>query len=182
MTLSPKDNPREIHPDNILEAFDTPWRVAHVKSRREKALAHYLAKENIGYFLPMFSKKQSNKQRERFSLVPVFNGYLFFNGDDQQRHTAIRSNHIARVIDVPDARQLLSELSQIRQALSAGMPVHPSDFLDKGQRVRVKSGPFQDLEGVIDRRKNECRLVLSITSIMQAISVEIDADQVEPLR
>lgn len=182
MTLSEKDNPVQLYPEDILADVDAQWRVAHTKSRREKALAHFLAKENIGYFLPMISRKQSGNKRIRYSLVPVFSGYLFFRADDRQRYTAVCSNNIARIIDVQDARELLSELDQVRIALSTGMPVHPCDFLEKGDRVIVKSGPFQDLEGVIVRKKNAYRLVLSISSIMQAISVEIDADQVELLR
>lgn len=182
MTLSPKDNPQQIFPDDVLEDVNSRWRAAHVKSRREKALAHFLAKESIGYYLPMYSRKQAGAQRVRYSLAPVFSGYLFLRADDRQRHTAVRSNHIARVIDVYDSKEFLSELNRVRIALSSGMPVHPHDFLNKGDRARVKNGPFQDLEGVVVRRKNSCRLVLSVTSIMRSISVEIDADQLEPLR
>ncbi len=182
MTLSPKDNPKQLYPEDLLSDVDAQWRVAHVKSRREKALAHYLAKENIGYYLPMFQKKQANNRRQRFSLVPVFPGYLFFRANESQRYRAVCSNHIARIIDVYDIRQFLDELSQIRQTLSAGVPVYPYDFLNEGQQVRVKSGPLKDLEGIVVRKTNACRLVLSVTSIMQSVAVEIDADQVEPIR
>lgn len=181
MTLSPKDNPKQLYPQDLLSDVDAQWRVAHVKSRREKALAHYLAKENIGYYLPMVQKRQANNRRKRFSLMPVFPGYLFFRANEGQRYRAVCSNHIARVIDVYHTQQLLDELAQVRITLCSGLPVYPYDFLHKGQRVRVKSGPLKDVEGIIVRKTNSYRLILSVSSIMQSISVEIDSEQVEPI-
>lgn len=181
MTLSPNENPDALYPEDLLDNDPPgkPWRIAHVKSRREKALADYLARKGIGYYLPMVSRKQSSKNRVRYSLVPIFPGYMFLKADDQDRYTALRTNHIARFIEVPDPDTLVAELRQIRQALTGDLPVYPIDFLNVGQRVRVKKGPMKDVEGVITRKHNQFRLVLSITAIAQSVSVELDSDMVE---
>ena len=117
----------------------------------------------------------------RFSLMPLFNGYLFFKADEFERHTALRSNHIARIIEVGDEQKLIDELLQIQKVLSGNMLVYPYDFIHEGQRVRVKKGPLKDVEGWIVRKDRNSRLVLSVEAIMQSISVTIDADQVEPV-
>ena len=184
MTLSLDDNPASRFPVNILTHIrqDKPWRAAHTKSRREKALAHYLAKAGIGYYLPMFVRQQSSNKRVRNSLIPVFNGYLFFQADDLDRYNALRSNHIAHVIDVRDEKRLIAELLQIDKALSGSEKVYPYDFVCEGQRVRVKKGPLSGVEGIIVRKTNSYRLVLSVESIMQSISVSIESDNVEPVR
>jgi transcription antitermination factor NusG len=183
MTLPNEKNPKSIYPEDILSSDQSikPWRVAHTKSRREKTLASYLAKETIGYYLPMVQKRQPGQKRSRFSLMPLFNGYLFFKADDFERHKALRSNHIARVIDVGDEIRLIHELSQIQKILSLGTSVFPYDFIQVGQMVRIKKGPLKDIEGFIMRKNRDCRLVLSVNSIMQSVSIEIDADYVEPL-
>lgn len=183
MTLSIDKNPKPIFPENILSSDQNrkPWRVAHTKSRREKTLANYLAKENIGYYLPLVQKRQAGVKRSRFSLMPLFNGYLFFMADDFDRHKALRSNHIARVIDVGDEKRLLHELDQIQKVLLHGIPVFPYDFLQEGRKVRIKHGPMKDIEGIIIRKNHDCRLVLSVNCIMQSVSVEIDADLVEAI-
>ena len=56
MTISLDQNPESCFPAHILTSTheNKIWRVAHTKSRREKALAHYLARAGIGYYLPMF--------------------------------------------------------------------------------------------------------------------------------
>ncbi|MCF8111701.1 MAG: hypothetical protein K9J85_09460 [Desulfobacteraceae bacterium] len=182
MTLAQSENPDALFPADLLDTDqpEKPWRIAHVKSRREKALAGFLAKKGIGYYLPMVTRKQrSRTNRLRYSLVPVFPGYIFLKADDNDRYTALRTNHIARFIEVPDPDTLVYELKQIRTALTGDLPVYPIDFLTVGQRVRVKKGPMKDVEGVIIRKDRHFRLVLSVTAIAQSISVELDADMVE---
>jgi transcription antitermination factor NusG len=93
----------------------------------------------------------------------------------------MRSNHIANIIDVGDEKKLIMELSQIQTALCGNTKVYPYDFIHQGQWVRVKKGPLKDVEGRIVRKDNNYRLVLSVESIMQSISVSIAADHVEPL-
>ncbi|RJP84247.1 MAG: hypothetical protein C4518_20350 [Desulfobacteraceae bacterium] len=182
MTISFNQNPESLFPENILSADPTGrrWRVAHTKSRREKALAHYLAGAGIGYYLPMVCRQQKNNNRVRSSFIPVFNGYLFFLADDYGRHAALRSNHIARVIDVGDEVKLVQELTRIEKVLSGGVRVYPYDFISEGKWVRVKSGPLKDVVGRVVRKDSNYRLVLSVEIICQSISVTIDADQVEP--
>ena len=181
MTISFTRNPESLFPENILTADQSGrrWRVAHTKSRREKALAHYLAGAGIGYYLPMVCRQQKSNNRVRSSFIPIFNGYLFFLADDSGRHAALRSNHIARVIDAGDEMKLLRELTQIDKVLSEGAQVYPFDFIREGQWVRVKSGPLKDVVGRVVRKDRNYRLVLSVEMIMQSIAVTIDADQVE---
>ncbi|MFW6080662.1 MAG: transcription termination/antitermination NusG family protein [Desulfosalsimonas sp.] len=184
MTLSPSQNPDALFPPDLLDTDvpEKPWRIAHVKSRREKALAGFLAKKGIGYYLPMVTRKQrSASNRVRYSLVPVFPGYIFLKADDQDRYTALRTNQIARLIEVPDPDTLVHELKQIRTALDGDVPVYPVEFFTVGQRVRIKKGPMKDVEGVITRKGTKYRLVLSVTAIAQSVSVELDEDMVEKL-
>jgi transcription antitermination factor NusG len=183
MTISVNQNPEALFPEDILTVSrkDKRWRVAHTKSRREKALAHYLARAGVGYYLPMVCRKQKSKKRERISYIPIFSGYVFFLADDFDRLSALRSNHVARIIDVGDEVKLVDELTQIALLMSKGAPVYPYDFISEGRWVRVKSGPLKDVVGRVVRKDRNYRLVLSVEIIMQSIAVTIDADQVEPL-
>ncbi|MBS3759140.1 MAG: hypothetical protein KGY61_10805 [Desulfobacterales bacterium] len=183
MTIPPEQNPEPLYPPDLLTADQPvkPWRIAQVKSRREKALASYLAGKDIGYYLPMYWRPQASKKRQRHSLVPLFAGYLFFQADDFDRYAALRTNHISRIIDVKDPVTLVHELRNIQKALSGDRPVFPVEFLNTGQLVRIKKGPLKDVEGIIERKDRGCRLILSVTHIMQSVSVEVDADMVESL-
>jgi transcription antitermination factor NusG len=181
MALTAEQNPEQIFPEKILDepVNGTVWWVAHTKSRREKALAEFLCDRAVGYYLPMVKLRQPSGRRTRFSLLPLFTGYLFFKGSAEQRYLAYASNHIARVLDVHDQEKLREELAHIARVLAANELMAPCDFFTEGQRVRVKYGPLKGVEGNIDRKNGSCRLVLSVSSIAQAFAVNIDAEMVE---
>lgn len=188
MTKPLEQNPDSIFPENVLDDHEPDeanqeriWWIAHTKSRREKMLASFLTRNSIGYYLPLVKRRQPGQKRVRFSLVPIFPGYVFFKGDAHERYQAMCSHQIARVIGVTDQSRLLQELGQIRTVIDADVQVYPHHFLEKGQEVRVVSGPFKDLQGIIERKKGECRLVLKVTSLFQAVAVDVSTDMVEPV-
>ncbi len=180
--LKVSENPSMIWPDNqTIRDFAGLWWVAHTKSRNEKALAQDLIRKKISYFLPMINKVIRRKGRTARSLLPLFSGYLFFCGEEEQRISLLKTNRVANIIEVKDQEKLLDELSQIEQALRAGAPLMPYKYIKAGQRYRVKAGPLADLHGVVVRTKGNTRLVLQIDMLGQAASVEIDVDMIEIL-
>jgi hypothetical protein len=54
-------------------------------------------------------------------------------------------------------------------------------LLKCGERVRVTRGSLEGVEGILVRKKNVCRLVLSVDMMAQSVAVEIDACDVEPV-
>ena len=180
--LKVSENPPIIWPKvESIRDFTGLWWVAHTKSRNEKALAHDLIGKNISYFLPMSWKVRRRSRRTIRSLLPLFSGYLFFCGEENERIELLRTNRVANVIKVKDQQRLLDELVQFEQALRAGAPLAPYKYIKAGQRCRVIAGPLTDLQGIFVRRKNTTRLVLQIDMLGQAASVEIDIDMIEIL-
>jgi transcriptional antiterminator RfaH len=178
--LKVSENPPAIWPEGKpISDFKGNWWVAHTKSRNEKALAHELIQNNTPYFLPMRWKILHYKKRKLKSLLPLFSGYLFFCGSENDRLTALRTNRIANIIEVPDQEQLLKELLQIEQAINSGAALQPHKYIEKGQLCQVTAGPLAELKGVVVESKGSARLVLQIDMLGQAASVEIDTDTIE---
>jgi len=180
--LKPDENPPIIWPEvESIRNFTDVWWVAHTKSRNEKALAHDLIRKNINYFLPMTWKVRRQRGRTLRSLLPLFSGYLFFCGQENQRIELLRTNRVANLIEVKNQKKLLNELLQFEQALRAGAPLAPYKYIKAGQRCRVIAGPLANLHGIVVKTKNATRLVLQIDMLGQAASVEIDIDMIEIL-
>jgi transcription antitermination factor NusG len=178
--LKVAENPPITWPEGkSISDFKGKWWVAHTKSRNEKALAKDLAKHHTSYFLPMRWKILHYKKRKLKSLLPLFSGYLFFCGDENNRLTALRTNRIANIIEVQDQQKLLKELLQIEQAINSGVTVQPHKYIKKGQRCRVTAGPLADLTGIVVESKGTARLVMQVDMLGQAASVEIDIDTIE---
>jgi transcription antitermination factor NusG len=74
-----------------------------------------------------------------------------------------------------------AEILAIQQAVGSGLEVRPHVYLTAGQRVRIESGPFEGVEGRIVEIRKRHRLVLAISLLQRAISVEIDSAWVTPV-
>jgi transcriptional antiterminator RfaH len=178
--LKVSENPPSIWPEvESISDFHGEWWVAHTKSRNEKALAHDLIRKNMCYFLPMSWKVRHKSRRKIKSLLPLFSGYLFFCGNEDERSELWRTDRVANLIEVKDQEKLLKELLQIEQALRAGAPLTPHKYIKTGQKCRVMAGPLLGLHGVVVKTRGATRLVLQVDILGQAASVEIDVDMIE---
>ena len=180
--LKAEDNPPFIPPDvESIRDFVGQWWVAHVKSRNEKALAHDLLRKGVSYFLPMSWKVRRQSGRTIRSLLPLFSGYLFFCGRENERIELLRTNRVANLIVVNDQQTLVDELAQIENALRTGVPLTPHKYIKVGQRCRIIAGPLVGLTGIVVRAGNTARLLLQVDILGQAAAVEIDIDLIELL-
>jgi len=73
------------------------------------------------------------------------------------------------------------EIDAIRRTVDGHFRVEPHPFLRCGERVRVVRGSLEGVEGVLTRKKNLYRLVLSVEMLAQSVAVEIDAMDVVPV-
>jgi transcription antitermination factor NusG len=178
--LKPEENPPIAWPeDKSISDFTGVWWVVHTKSRNEKALAQDLISSDINYFLPMSWRVRHQRGRKIRSLLPLFSGYLFFCGEENQRISLLKTNRVANLIEVKDQGKLVDELLQIAQALAAGADLRPHQYISAGKRCRVTAGPLLGLEGIVIRSKSGAHLVLQVDILGQATSVEIETDIIE---
>ena len=180
--LKLEDNPPILFPEvSDIKEINGIWRVARTKPRQEKILAQNLVRREIPYFLPLIEKVHIRTKRRFKSLLPLFSGYLFFNGDDEKRLSALQTNRIVQILEVIEQETFTNDLSQIYQALVAGVPIDPHPKLQPGDRCRVKAGPLIGIEGILLRKKNITRILLKVDILGQGASVEVDADLLEIL-
>jgi transcription antitermination factor NusG len=72
------------------------------------------------------------------------------------------------------------EMEAIQRAMNGPCNVEPHPFLKCGTRVRVIRGALEGVEGILIRKKNLFRLILSVDMLVQSVSVEVHASDVEP--
>lgn len=156
------------------------WHVLHTRSRQEKALAEVLDAAGIAYFLPSVRKVAYHGGRKRAVELPLFSSYLFLWGPLDAAYFAVSTKRVVRTIPVADQARLDHELAQIRLALAGGAELDPYPFLRRGRVVRVRSGPLQGVEGLVEERLKRDRLVLQVRTLGRATALEIDASLLEP--
>jgi transcription antitermination factor NusG len=121
------------------------------------------------------------KDRTKLISLPVFPGYVFVRGTVERRLQVVSTPGVHMVLTRGDQIAIVpeSELRAIRMSVEGPYQLEPHPFLRCGERVRVKRGPLQGVEGVLVRKKNQIRLVLSVDMLAQSVAVEIDAADVE---
>jgi transcription termination/antitermination protein NusG len=178
--LKPEENPPIIWPAaTSLKDFPGTWWVAHTKSRNEKALAWQMHKKNISYFLPLTEKVYKKSRRVMRSMLPLFSGYVFFCGSEEDRLEVLKTNRVASLLEVKDQHHLIDELSPIEKALQSGAVLAPYNYIKAGQLCKVIAGPLMGTEGLAVSEQNKTRLVLQVDILGKATCLEIDAALLE---
>jgi transcription antitermination factor NusG len=72
-----------------------------------------------------------------------------------------------------------AEIEAIRRVIESSVKAEPHPFLKCGDRVRVTAGPLRGLEGILLRKKNWCKLLLSVEMLQRSVAVEVDAAMVQ---
>ena len=113
--------------------------------------------------------------------LPLFPCYLFLRGMEERRLDVVTTPGIVSILSVNGEPAVIpeGEIESVRKAIEWGNRVEPHPFLRCGDRVRVISGPLQGLEGILVRKKNLYRLVLSVELLERSASVEVDVSSVE---
>jgi transcription antitermination factor NusG len=158
------------------------WYVLHVRSRQEKALCQDLRLRRIAHYLPVIPQHRAHgRRRAQMVELPLFPGYVFLKGSMEEAYLADRTGRVARIIVVPDQKQLDGELTNVCLALSSGRALDAHPYLREGVRVRVSQGPLQGLEGMITSRYKRDRLIVQVDVLGQAVSMEIGGTSLELL-
>ncbi|MEI7435443.1 MAG: transcription termination/antitermination NusG family protein [bacterium] len=159
-----------------------PWHVLHVKPRCEKKLAAQVGgRMGLPVFLPLREETKLYQRRKVMVRKPVFSGYLFAAFTKEQQVEVLKTNQVVRVLEVLDQSGFLAQLEQVRKALEVDPTLGACEAFHSGQRVRVRAGPFQGIEGVVHVVRGQARVVLNIELIGQAVPLEVDASVLEVL-
>ena len=162
---------------------DTLWCAVYTRHQHEKAVTAMLLVKGFEVFLPLYESTRKWKDRQKLLSLPLFPGYVFVRGSLERRLPILTTPGVhmiisrgERVATIPE-----EEIEAIRRTIEGKFRVEPHPFLRCGERVRVMRGSLAGVEGILTRKKNLYRLVLSVEMLTQAVAVEIDAHDVEPV-
>ena len=168
-------------PHPIARDAALAWRVLRTKPRQEKAVVDLLDAAGHTHYLPLVRRVRHYGHRRRETRTPLFPSYVFVRSGLEAAYFAVSSRRVIQIVEVPDQARLDQELAQIRRALEIGAGLDPYPYLKEGRRARVRSGPFAGIEGVIESKGRDDRLILCVEALAQAVSLEIDAGVVDPI-
>ncbi len=158
------------------------WYAVYTTPRHEKHVSETLAKRRIEAFLPLYrTTRQWKKSRPVVLELPLFPTYVFVRISRQARGTVLGTPGALSIVGSAREPWPLPDLEI--EALRSGLlerRIEPHPYLTVGERVRIKAGMMAGVEGLLVRKKNEFRVVLTLDTIMRSVAVEVDANDIEP--
>src|SRR5258708_1279635 len=164
--------------------FEPLWYAVYTSANHEKRITRQLELRSIEHCLPLYESVRRWKDRRVRLQMPLFPGYVFVRFALRDRLQVLQIPGVVRLVSFAGQPAPLREedVHALQSCLSHGTQVEPHPYLQAGRRARVKSGPLQGLEGIVLRRKNRTRFIVSIDLIMRSMAVEIEIDALELAR
>jgi transcription antitermination factor NusG len=164
-------------PDSLAERF--PWYGIRTRSNHERVAALVLEGKGYEPYLPSYYAYRRRADVLVKSEYPLFPGYVFCRFDAKKRLPILMTTGVVSVVGVGKEPAAIpdEEIEAVKAVLRSGLPAEPCAYLREGQRVRVTSGSLDGVEGILVKKKNHFRMVVSVTMLQRSISVEIDGDR-----
>jgi len=154
----------------------TAWYALYTRHQHEKSVAGSLSSRGFEVFLPLYQQVRKWSDRRKRLQLPLFPCYVFVRSNLARKADILVTYGVHGFVGFHNAPVPIpqTEMEDLRRVIELA-EIEPHPFLRYGDWVRVKSGPFEGVEGFLVRRKNQTRLVLSVEVLQKSASMEIDA-------
>ncbi len=172
---------RPVISENASPCVNTElrWFVAHTKPRREKKLVEYCGRQGFAVTLPCYRSTHKYRGKSVVFEKPLFPGYVFLRLQNPEASAVRQNDYVANLLDVFDQATFDQQLSDILRALESDLEVRLAPHIESGTRVRIRSGPLQGVEGLVESRQGLTTVILRLDFISQAAAVRMDANLLE---
>jgi transcription antitermination factor NusG len=117
--------------------------------------------------------------------LPLFSCYAFVHMQllPELWYKVMQTNGVLRFVGVRGEGIPIdeSQIETLQAVASSGIPYAVCPFLQVGQRVRIRGGALDGIEGLLIARNGDRTLVISVEPIQRSIAVRIDQYQVEAI-
>ena len=167
-------------------AVGTQWYAIRTRSRHEKVVAERLGMQGIETFLPLVSRLHRWSDRRKQVQLPLFPGYAFVRvvPSLQEHSRVLRTFGVVNFVGtrwndsaIPD-----EQIRDIRVLLDQNVPLSDHTFIKLGQRVRVRGGALDGVEGILCAHNEDRSLIITVEAVQRSISIRIEGYDVEVLR
>lgn len=159
------------------------WYAVFTVPQNEKSVVKHLDIREIESFLPTYETVRVWKNRQRMKVIlPLFPTYLFVHISHGERVKVLQSPGVIQIVGngrshvpVPD-----SEIEFLRSSFCM-QRIQPYRDLVIGEKVRIKSGIMQGVQGILVRKSSSMWFVLTLELINQHAAIHVAAGDLEPV-
>jgi transcription antitermination factor NusG len=159
------------------------WFAIRTRSRHEKVVERQLEGQGIEVFCPVLRQIHNWSDRRKLVESPLFPGYAFVRiaHSPEERVRVLRAHGVVDLVGYQG--QAISipreQIEAVRAVVANNLQFTKHAFLRVGQRVRVRGGSLDGVEGILMAQNGARNLVISVEPIQRSISISIDGYEVE---
>jgi transcription termination/antitermination protein NusG len=160
-----------------MSLIPDPWYALSVKHHHEKAVAAALRGKGFVEFLPLYERRYRSAGRLRTTQLPLFPTYLFCRLDPTHRLPVMTIPGVWGIVGRGNTPEAVSneEVEAIQAVTQCGRHFCPwEERISAGDAVMIEHGPLKGVRGVVVTADDGWRLVVSVTLLQRAVSVDID--------
>ena len=161
------------------------WYAVHTRAEHEKAAAHRLRERGVTTFLPTFTEVHRWKDRRKTVELPLFSCYLFVKlmPRNEERQRVLQTDSVLGLVGAPGIGTPIpnEQIDAVRILVKEQLPCCSHPFLKTGQRVRIRGGALEGLEGIFLSRHGERRLIISVDAMQRSLAIQVEGYDVEPI-
>lgn len=161
------------------------WYAIHTRAKHERKIAIQLSSKGITAFVPTLKERHRWSDRQKIVEVPLFVCYVFVHvlRWQQVHHEVLRTSGFLRWVGASGEPTAIPDpqIEAVRSTLTNGLSPSPYPFLKLGQKVRVRGGCLDGVEGILIENGSDARLIVSIDLIQQSVSISLHGYELEPI-
>ena len=160
------------------------WHALYTRHQNEKTVARVLTGKGFETFLPLYPTVRRWKNGIKQLPLPLFPCYVFLRGPLDRWLPVLTTPGIHTLVGFGGKPAIIScsEIEAIRRVVESRAKAEPHPFIKCGDRVRIEAGLLEGLEGILLRKKNQWKVLLSVELLERSVVVEVDASMVERVR
>jgi transcription antitermination factor NusG len=161
------------------------WYAVHTRARHERAVAHRLCERGVTTFLPTCTEVHRWNDRRKTIELPLFSCYLFVKliPRNEERQRVLRTESVLGLVGTQGVGTPIpnEQIDAVRLLVKEQLPCCSHPFLKTGQRVRIRGGALEGLEGIFLSRQGERRLIISVDAMQRSLAIQVEGYDVEPI-
>ena len=174
---------QEPVPSLAVDGCRESWYAVQTRSRHERVVVQRFRDKGLTTFLPLVTEVRRWSDRKKSVELPLFSCYVFVKimSTNEDRLKVLCTDSVFDFVGVPRQGTPIpdEQIDAVRTIVEERVNWETYPFLKIGQRVRIRSGALDGIEGILVSRDGKRSVIVSVDAIQRSLSVRVEGYEIE---